>query len=76
MIYKPIITNRPKTISSDFILLLKKTGSINEVKKAPVLMVTKATDTLDAFIALKKNIQWVAIITPVIKNLKTPVLLR
>lgn len=57
MIYNPAITSNPKTISSSFILLLKNTGSINDVKKAPVLIVTKATETFDTLIALKKKIQ-------------------
>ncbi len=57
MIYKPAITINPRIISNNLIFLLKKTGSIIDVKKAPVLMVTKATDTFDTFMALKKKIQ-------------------
>ncbi|GFD74501.1 hypothetical protein KUL156_58510 [Alteromonas sp. KUL156] len=67
--YNPIITNKPNTISIVFILLLKKKGSINEAKKAPVLIITKATDTFDTFIALKNVIQCTAIITPEMANL-------
>ena len=74
MIYKPRITNKPKIISNDLILLLKKIGSINEVKNAPVLIVTKATDTLETLMALKKKIQCVAIIIPVNKNLTSALL--
>lgn len=44
-------------------------GSINDVKKAPVLMVTKATETLETLIALKKKIQCNAIMIPVKINL-------
>ena len=69
MIYKPTITNRPRIISNDLMRLLKKTGSIREVKKAPVLMVTNATDTFETFIAEKNAIQWSAIRIPLIKNL-------
>jgi hypothetical protein len=72
--YKPAITSSPNTISIDFILLLKNKGSIKEVKNAPVLIVTKAIETLDTFIALKKNTQCNAIIIPVHKNFKTPFL--
>ena len=74
MIYKPRITNNPRIISNDLILLLKKIGSINEVKNAPVLIVTKATDTLETLMALKKKIQCVAIIIPVNKNLTSALL--
>ena len=74
MIYKPRITNKPRIISNDLILLLKKIGSINEVKNAPVLIVTKATDTLETLMALKKKIQCVAIIIPVNKNLTSALL--
>ncbi len=68
MIYNPTITNNPSKISIDFIFLLKKNGSINEAKKAPVLMVTRATETFDTFIALKKVIQCTAIIIPETAN--------
>ena len=74
--YKPKITIKPSTISSNLILLLKNSGSISDVKKAPVLIVTKATETLDTFMALKKKIQCKAIMIPVNKNLTIPVLLR
>ena len=74
MIYKPRITNKPRIISNDLILLLKKIGSINEVKNAPVLIVTKATETLETLMALKKKIQCVAIIIPVNKNLTSALL--
>ncbi len=74
MIYKPSTTNNPRIISNDLILLLKKIGSINEVKNAPVLIVTKATDTLETLMALKKKIQCVAIIIPVNKNLTSALL--
>lgn len=74
IMYKPTITNAPKSISIRFIFLLKKIGSINDVKKAPVLIVTKATDTLDTFIALKKVIQCTAMMIPVIKNSKIALL--
>ena len=63
----------PKTISNLLIFLLKKIGSINDTKKAPVLIVTKATETLDTLMALKKNIQCKAIITPVRKNFPIPI---
>ena len=55
--YNPNITINPRIISNEFILLLKKMGSISDVKKAPVLIVTKAIETFDTFIALKKKIQ-------------------
>ena len=74
MIYKPRITNNPRIISNDLIRLLKKIGSINEVKNAPVLIVTKATETLETLMALKKKIQCVAIIIPVNKNLTSALL--
>ena len=57
MIYNPTITNRPNKISIALIFLLKNIGSIKEAKKAPVLIVTKATETFDTFIALKKVTQ-------------------
>ena len=57
IIYRPATTIRPRTISIAFILLLKKNGSINDVKKAPVLMVTNATETLETLMALKNVIQ-------------------
>lgn len=47
---------------------------MSDVKKAPVLMVTKATETFDTLMALKKKIQWVAMIIPVIRNLINPFL--
>ena len=72
MIYRPKITINPNIISNGLILLLKKIGSIKDTKKAPVLIVTKATETLDTLMALKKKIQCKAIITPVTKNLKIP----
>ena len=72
MIYKPKITIKPNIISKSLIFLLKKIGSMNETKKAPVLIVTRATETLDTFMALKKKIQCKAIIIPVNKNLKIP----
>ena len=72
MIYRPKITIKPNIISSSLIFLLKKIGSIKETKKAPVLIVTKATETLDTFMALKKKIQCKAIIIPVNKNLRIP----
>ena len=56
-------------LSHSLMLLLKKRGSIRETKKAPVLMVTNATETLETLIALKKNIQCKAIRIPVTKNL-------
>ena len=62
----------PKTISNLLILLLKKRGSINDTKKAPVLIVTRATETLDTLMALKKKIQCNAITTPVRKNFPIP----
>ena len=71
MMYNPITTKTPKTISRVFIFRLKKIGSNNDVKNAPVLMVTKATETLDTFIALKKATQCNAIIIPVKKNLSS-----
>ena len=58
----------PKISSTGRIFRLKKKGSTKEVKNAPVLMVTKATETFDTLIAWKKNIQWTAIMTPVPKN--------
>ncbi len=72
--YKPKITKSPRKISNVFILLLKKIGSIKDVKKAPVLIVTNATDTLETLIALKKNIQCIAIMIPENKNFKSPFL--
>lgn len=72
MIYRPKITIKPNIISKSLIFLLKKIGSMNETKKAPVLIVTRATETLDTFMALKKKIQCKAIIIPVNKNLKIP----
>ena len=57
IIYKPPITIIPRIISKGFILRLKKRGSINDVKKAPVLIVTKATETLEIFMALKMAIR-------------------
>ena len=69
IIYKPITTNKPKRISTGFILLLKKRGSIKEVKKAPVLIITNATETLETLIALKKVIQCNAMMIPDKKNL-------
>ena len=42
---------------------------MREVKKAPVLIVTSAMETLETLIALKKKIQCSAMITPVPKNL-------
>ena len=71
MIYRPTITIKPRTISKGLIFLLKKIGSIKDTKKAPVLMVTNATEILETFMALKKKIQCNAIITPVIKNLNS-----
>ena len=59
----------PKKISIPFTFLLKKNGSINDVKKAPVLIVTNATETLETLIALKNVIQCNAIKVPDIKNL-------
>ncbi len=47
---------------------------MSDVKKAPVLMVTKATETLETFIALKKKIQCKAMIIPVNKNFTNPFL--
>ena len=69
MIYNPTITNEPNKISINRMRLLKKKGSINEAKNAPVLMVTKATETLDTLMALKKVIQCKAMIIPESKNL-------
>ncbi len=43
---------------------------MKEVKKAPVLIVTKAIETLETFIAIKKVTQCNAMIIPVITNLK------
>lgn len=60
---------RPKKISIPFTFLLKKNGSIKDVKKAPVLIVTNATETLETLIALKNVIQCNAIKVPDIKNL-------
>ena len=51
MIDNPPTTIAPKIISINRILLLKKIGSISEVKKAPVLIITKATETFDILIA-------------------------
>ena len=62
-------TMSPKKISIPFTFLLKKNGSINDVKKAPVLIVTNATETLETLIALKNVIQCNAIKVPDIKNL-------
>ena len=62
------MTIRPNKISIGLIFLLKKKGSINDVKKAPVLIVTRATETLETLIALKKVIQWSAIKIPDKKN--------
>lgn len=45
---------------------------MNEVKNAPVLIVTKATETLDTLIALKNVIQCNAIKSPVKINLMIP----
>ena len=72
MKYNPATTINPNKISINLIFRLKKKGSIKEVKKAPVLIVTKAIETLDTFIALKKKIQCSAIIIPVHKNCITP----
>ena len=66
--YNPPTTINPKNISSGFILLLKKKGSINEVNNAPVLIITNAIETLETLIALKKKIQCSAIIIPERKN--------
>ena len=44
------------------------------VKNAPVLIVTKATETFETLIALKKVIQCRAIKIPVIANFKSPFL--
>ena len=76
IMYKPPTTIAPKRISISRIRLLKKKGSIKEVKNAPVLMVTNATDTLDTLIALKNMIQCRAMIIPEIKNLIKPFLSR
>ena len=43
IIYNPPMTIIPKKISVALIFLLKKKGSISDVKKAPVLMATNAT---------------------------------
>ena len=72
MIYKAKITIRPKFISINFILHLKKIGSIKAVKKAPVLIATIATDTFDILMALKKKTQCRAIIPPVNRNFIIP----
>jgi hypothetical protein len=56
MIYRPKITIKPNIISNSLIFLLKRIGSIKETKKAPVLIVTKATETLDTFMALKNAV--------------------
>lgn len=58
----------PKKTSRNLILLLKKIGSINAVKKAPVLMVTRAIDTFETLIAIKNATQCSAIKKPPIEK--------
>ena len=58
-----------QNISIILIFLLKKKGSIKEVKNAPVLMVTSATETLEILIALKNVIQCSAMRIPETTNL-------
>ena len=70
--YKPIHTKKPNTISNTLMRLLKKRGSIRETKKAPVLIVTNATETLETLIAEKKNTQCRAMRIPVPKNFAIP----
>ena len=72
IIYNPKITPIPKATSTNLTRLLKNIGSINVTKKAPVLIVTKATDTLETLMALKKKIQCSAITIPEKKNRNSP----
>lgn len=65
------MTSAPKKISMTLIFLLKKKGSMKEVKNAPVLMVTRATEILEILIALKKVIQCRAMRTPEKMNFST-----
>ena len=67
--YKPTTTSKPRIISTALILLLKKIGSMSDVKNAPVLIATRATETFETLIALKNVIQWSAIKIPDSKNL-------
>ena len=69
IIYKPTITINPKTTSYLIIFLLKKMGSNNEVKKAPVDIIANVIDTLDTLTALKKANQCKAIKNPMRANI-------
>jgi len=68
------MTKAPNKISMGRMRRLKKKGSMNDVKNAPVLIVTKATETLDTLMALKKVIQCNAIIIPERKNFVNAIL--
>ena len=70
--YKPAITIKPKSNSSNIKRLLKNKGSIRDVNSAPVLMAIKAIETLAIFIAVKKATQCNAIIIPLIRNFNNP----
>ena len=67
--YNPTTTSKPRIISTALILLLKKIGSMSDVKNAPVLIATRATETFETLMALKNVIQWSAIKIPDSKNL-------
>ena len=68
IIYNPIITINPKITSYLIIFLLKKIGSKNEAKKAPVDIIAKVIETLETLIALKNANQCKAIINPTKAN--------
>jgi hypothetical protein len=67
----PKTTINPKKISYQTTFLLKKMGSIIEVKKAPVDKHAKVIDTLETLIALKKVNQCSAITNPATKNFRS-----
>ena len=64
MIYNPPTTINPNTISYQTTFLPNKSGSINDVKKAPIDRQAKVTDTLETLIALKNVNQCNMIINP------------
>ena len=71
MIYNPPTTIKPRIISTALILLLKKIGSMSDVKNAPVLIANRATETFETLMALKNVIQWSAIKIPDSENLNS-----
>ncbi len=70
--YNPAITINPNNNSKKINLLLKNRGSISDVNNAPVLIATKAIETLATFMAEKNATQCKAIIVPLIKNFNNP----